>query len=458
MVDKKEFNKIENVDKSNLYDSLENLNCIVFFIRENHSRSYLFELAKKQNKFIILVKLDNFDEDYGNYRCVKMNIPIDHESNKEALKHFQSLLRISLKLKKQKPKDFSSSCYHIFSSENTLDSIQIEIKKITNNEIIISQLSKGSCIVNLSTNAIISIQPRLCEYCWIDHLDKMLVRNHNSLLLCDRFQNESKIIMDDFKDDQFSRSFVVYLKTNKKTYIYSNQKFLIYDKHFILEHVKEFENNHYFNMQASNGKIFLINSDSIDVIDLNINILKRLNVKSNAPSNIQFDCDYAYMSTMYNIQIIDMEKLNIIGFIDTDKTLLMVFNGYLLFEATSLSGYRNYLQVYKLNFRKNQNNSNYICKFTLFENQHLYSNPYVLPCGASACLDCIYEHLDIENNLTCYVCSEKHSISPQFLEKSSDIETILFDKETIKSIFERGELVMDGLGLFFYEYLVFIKN
>jgi hypothetical protein len=153
-----------------------------------------------------------------------------------------------------------------------------------------------------------------------------------------------------------------------------------------------------------------------------------------------------------------MEKLNIIGFIDTDKTLLMVFNGYLLFEATSLSGYRNYLQVYKLDFRKNQNNSNYICKFTLFENQHLYSNPYVLPCGASACLDCIYEHLDIENNLTCYVCSEKHSISPQFLEKSSDIETILFDKETIKSIFERGELVMDGLGLFFYEYLVFIKN
>ena len=149
MLNKEEFNKIEKIDQPNLLDSLENFNCFVFFISKNHSRSYLFELANKLNKSTILIKLDNAGVDYDHYKSVKFNLPINCESNKEAMKHFQSLLNMSLKLNRPQFTNFSSSCDHIYSSENQFDFNQIEIKMINDNEAIISDFAGCSYIVNL---------------------------------------------------------------------------------------------------------------------------------------------------------------------------------------------------------------------------------------------------------------------------------------------------------------------
>ena len=446
MIDKQEFCKIEKIDKPNLLDSLENLNCLVFFITENHSRSYLIELAKKQNKYTILIKLGDCGTYYSNHKSVKFNLPISCESNKEAMKHFQSLLNKSLQLNRPHSQltDFSSFCDHICSSENQFDFKQIKIKMITNDMVIISNTQGVSYLVNILTNYTIRYQSNIEELWWIDHLDKMLLRNSTfELILCDRFQTEFKRIMVDLRPSQFQTIFVFYMKTNRKTYIYTDQRFLVYNENFKLKYDKIFQNNQYINMQAINDKIFLISEASIDIADSKINLLKHLKFESKIILNIQSDSNLVFVSTINNIQIISIKSLNFIGLIETKKKLLMVYNGFLLFEN------RNYFQIYKLDFKKNQNNSIFVCNFNPFKNSHLYYDPYIIPCGQTVCLDCIYENLDDENNLSCNFCNEKHSILPQMLKKDHDIATLLLNEENMNNIFKKGELIMDDLGLFF---------
>ena len=448
MLNKEEFNKIEKIDQPNLLDSLENFNCFVFFISKNHSRSYLFELANKLNKSTILIKLDNAGVDYDHYKSVKFNLPINCESNKEAMKHFQSLLNMSLKLNRPQFTNFSSSCDHIYSSENQFDFNQIEIKMINDNEAIISDFAGCSYIVNLLTNRIIRIQSSIQELCWIDHLDKMLVRNSLSVLLCDRFQNRFKIIRKNFCQSRFQKVLAVYMKTNRKTYIYSDQLFLIFNENFKLECHKRFKIKQFFNVQVVHDKILLIDEESIYIVDSNIELLKHLKFESKIQINIQFDSNHVFVSTINNIQIISLKSLNVIGFIETKKNLLMVFKDYLLLET------RNFFQIYKLDFKKNRNSSIFLCNFNPFENPHLYCDPYIIPCGQTVCLNCIYENSDDEKHLSCYFCNQKHSILPQSLKKNHEIETLLLNEEIMKEIFEKGEPILDDLGLF----LLFIIN
>jgi hypothetical protein len=83
--------------------------------------------------------------------------------------------------------------------------------------------------------------------------------------------------------------------------------------------------------------------------------------------------------------------------------------------------------VYKINFNKNKTNSNFnqkfICKINKFQ-PHLYSNPCMLPCGNSVCLDCIYKHYNIHLKLfkcTFDSCQEWHKLP---YEMKRDLELI----------------------------------
>jgi hypothetical protein len=77
----------------------------------------------------------------------------------------------------------------------------------------------------------------------------------------------------------------------------------------------------------------------------------------------------------------------------------------------------NYL-IYKINLKtalNNLNDSKYICKINPLK-PHLYQDPYLLPCGNSACLDCIDKHFNIYlNELVCNFesCQKSHRLTQE---------------------------------------------
>ena len=74
---------------------------------------------------------------------------------------------------------------------------------------------------------------------------------------------------------------------------------------------------------------------------------------------------------------------------------------------------------------------------------HLYKNPYILPCGNSACLDCIYENYNIlTNSYKCNLetCKEKHRLVRN-LERNEKFNKILEDNfaDIFKNFKEYGD-------------------
>jgi hypothetical protein len=74
----------------------------------------------------------------------------------------------------------------------------------------------------------------------------------------------------------------------------------------------------------------------------------------------------------------------------------MVFGNKMLYKS------RNCYLTQKVPVSKKSENCfeyNAFCKLNPFKNPHLLSNPHVLPCGNSACLECIYQQYNLFKHL-----------------------------------------------------------
>ena len=79
---------------------------------------------------------------------------------------------------------------------------------------------------------------------------------------------------------------------------------------------------------------------------------------------------------------------------------------------------------------------------------HLYKNPYILPCGNSACLDCIYENYNIlTNSYKCNLdtCKEKHQLIRNYLNPNEKFNKVFDDSlaEIFKHFKECGDILYD---------------
>ena len=450
MIDQQDFSKIEKIENTNLLNSFDNLDCIVFILTESHTITYFYEMAKKTNKFIILIKFGQFSSYHDDNIIIHFNDPIESESNQEAMKQFKVLLNQSLMMKLDVHEDLTLSCECISSTKIMQNISYLETRMISNNELLASTLRK-SFILDTENDKIdfIDHQSFLLSHCWIDHLEAFVVQMQRFLKFYFRNSSQNKedieIKIDLTEGISKEISHIFYMKNERKTFAYIRNTFFIYDHNFSLESTRLFTEIELIRMQAIEDKIFLASSKSINVYDSKLSFLKKIEFKSEITSEIRvdnFNSNYCFVNTYDDIQIISSNSMKIIGYIEINKNLLMVSKGNMLFE----DNFRSF-EVHRFKYKKYETNPSYFCKLNLLSNPHLVSNPYYLPCRCTACFKCICIKIH-EDALNCFVCNRTYSkIVPGSLERNLEVEKLIQSEDLMKHILRNGEDVIENIGL-----------
>jgi hypothetical protein len=128
---------------------------------------------------------------------------------------------------------------------------------------------------------------------------------------------------------------------------------------------------------------------------------------------------------MSAVEIFDTNSFTCIGSINMPPYLLkMVHNEKMVFSDLKES-----LFLYKINYSKNLIDNRYLCKMKKL-NPHLYSNPYLLPCGNSICLDCIYDSFNVHCRKFCCnfeSCKEEHILSNYELKEDIELKKTMLE-------------------------------
>ena len=153
------------------------------------------------------------------------------------------------------------------------------------------------------------------------------------------------------------------------------------------------------------------------------------------------------------ILIYDTKSLTLIGTINSPFKLNMYLNENIIFSDLSGISFVN-----KLELQAKVSTSKYKCYLNTYQ-PHLFKNPYLLPCGNSACLDCIHENMNIyKNRFKCYdhvqvsngnnnyinTCNEQqHGLFMLKIDKNTKLDEAI--KENSEEILT--EMLMDGVEI-----------
>ena len=95
--------------------------------------------------------------------------------------------------------------------------------------------------------------------------------------------------------------------------------------------------------------------------------------------------------------------------------------------------------------------SDAFCKLNLYKKPHILLNPYLLPCGNAACLQCIYKQYNLhKHTLKCEACNEVHRL-PQMLEPYNKPTDYHFVQKYFNNVFlKENRRVISELGIINY--------
>ena len=240
-----------------------------------------------------------------------------------------------------------------------------------------------------------------------------------------------------------------YNPKNHKTYILNGMGIIIMDENFNTELIRK---NFYASLIKVVGDyIITMSSNNVCLFDFELNLIISFKSIFSIDSlfvhpnyeNLLFLCSEA------NIQILNLNNFTCAGFlnlpksiptIDTPKKNIQHFRMIINDKIVSINEDQEKF-ISKIETRKKNLNvdSRFICKLNQLDH-HLYENPYFLPCGNSACLECIYDNFNIfRNTIKCNFqnCKEEHKLS-NLLEKNS-----ILNMEIINNLQLKEELVHD---------------
>ena len=227
---------------------------------------------------------------------------------------------------------------------------------------------------------------------------------------------------------------------NLTTISFIQNEGLIFDEDFNIE--KRVNLHSYSSFHLSNDFIYTSSLITLYIYDLKFNHLTSIQTESIIGS--MFDhLNYLFLQTSSNILIFDSNSFNFVSYIDIPFHFIRFSDEKLIF-----SDLNEFIFVYTINLgKKNRNsifNQNFICKINKFQ-PHLFSNPYLLPCNNSACLDCIYEHYNIHLNLfkcTFDSCNAWHKLP---YEMKKDLELNEKINENSHEILK--DIIIDAINL-----------
>jgi hypothetical protein len=255
-----------------------------------------------------------------------------------------------------------------------------------------------------------------------------------------------------------------YSLINKKVYLLfiSDSVVVIFDSNNGLKFEKKIKLNFdAFKMDIINDRIYIIDCkiNHIYVFDLDMNIIANFGNRCLALSPdvfglfhvcISYNKNYIFIldthEAMSRLIVFKLNNFEYVGNIFFSGDFCKIMDNSALVDSKSgnliLCSFDT-IHVFDLYFGEEKVipdliDDRYICKL----NQHLYQNPYLLPCGNSACMDCIYDNFNIfTNKFKCSFesCHHEHFLKNN-MQKDSKICN-LFDKnigENIKIMIDYG--------------------
>ena len=425
-----------------------------------------FECAKSERKLILPVILGDINQentfiDFNTFHVTKLVQPLSSELNIESLKRFQIFLNQALQIES------------ITHSDNWSDLKLISIKKndellIFNQNIISNEERIKSCgeklfeILNVKTGECISsinigIEIGTILYCWIDHLQQVIILEAFYSDALDDERNAWAAFYDKtglficltslgFKTRWINS--IYYNRKNKKSYISIMHeyfcKIITLDENFLPESEKIIETENMIRITEKYIYTWIYSYPrQFFIYDLSVNFIAKFAIPYDIKTIIddRNNSNYIFIQTDANVLIFNTNNFSFIGFIKKPFTLQAVFNNTMYFLDTT-----NVLYCYKIRLEKTNDlfDPKYICKINPLS-PHLYLNPYSLPCGNSICLHCIWKNFILyKGTISCQfdTCRLEHKL-PHYLKVDTVMNKDMNEnfKEILETMFEKGRNV-----------------
>ncbi len=461
------INKIEPANKFVQYEiknnvkNFENAKLILIFLTkinyESNEIKLLIEKAKSKMKLILIFWIDknDFDLSLNEFQVISLHNEMDLDSQLLALERLQSFMARVIGFETQiesslKLNSIKMTRSHLFDEK---------YEKISNDEVLMNRAGQISpklnqpnqpnqpAIYSTNTGQLISKIDKKGKFYWINHLNQILVlvdidrfKIQNSMIHACLYDKKSDYVRDfDFDFETiYSKGFIfksfVYNRKNKESYLHieqvaadSNGLIFIYDENFDFK--QKIELVSYLVLTSSNN--MMTNEMTHEIMPIqNILLDYRIHENEEYP-NIMFlqsECPFG------DIVLLCKNSSSIISRIKTKYKLHKITKNKIM--LTDLKG--NFF-IYNLKIGKNLPEyliDKYTCKLNTFDN-HLYKDPFLLPCGNSACNVCIFNHVNFQTGIfkcNFQSCQQIHKL-PNRLNK--DLVLIEEMKTNIEKILER---------------------
>ena len=262
-----------------------------------------------------------------------------------------------------------------------------------------------------------------------------------------------------------------YNRSNQTTTFFNYSKILRFDKNFVFEEIKKsyegvvkcIDGEHIYTLQylycnmAHDGHL-VIKKMRLFIYDLEFNILRKIDFLTSLDDYyglceiILIQPSVFIIKKAYEYLFFDKNNFSFIG---TLKDVLPEYTDiYAAHDDLCLVEQNNTLMLQKIDAKNNKiDDKMFYCQLnSLYKEPHLYSNPYLLPCGNSACLDCIHNDYNIyKGTFKCNFdsCHQEHKL--ELLWWKTDVRELIrilldFGNKLVQTF---GKLIID-LKLKFY--------
>ena len=422
---------------------------LIFFNNSQLKNNY--ESVQREKKIIFFILLENTSsKEFVDLNVFNFTQSIDLNLKKIENKRFQTFLYRSLEF-----------CSNFYNFDFIFHISTIRSNCTFNNSIErFEMISEDEVLVKYYVNFIMIYNLKFCEwtaqispgtntsfiYCWIPFLSQIVCVNKRTKTL-KLFDKNSFLCCELELDD------IIKLKTKGIIRSILCNK----DKEEIYIHVFEYSLGETIWILDKRFKI-IRTVDNFSMYDLASNFSNVISFRNSIYSVFRCNSQCVIFEDILKkdireILIVDLTSYSIIKSIKTPYRVKSILNDKLI-----LSDDKNeYFFICEIVLQKNWfsviNNieSKYICKLNKhLMLPHLYSNPYLLPCGNSACLGCIHLNYNLyKKTVKCNFenCVEEHKLTQQLERDCNLISTINQNcKELSKCLLEKMEILLAEKG------------
>jgi hypothetical protein len=438
-----------------------NSDIIMFFLTKKFLKSEKFkeEWSKRKNKIIIVVLLEEFDlnstfgQFFNQFFVSNFYETLSLVSREESIQRNKAFLKKLINIKTINSNKAHDVILNKFSTNiygNNIERVIVREIGIINDDEVILKISNRQniekiMIINwkmVKTIGVIgnsNIQKQ--EFCFVKHLNQIFCYQKEKTKLikeakCSLFSKTGNLIrtLSIHLIDNNIYDVISLFYNNKTLQFYLNIFIKYCMKRSIVTLDKEFNIINKINEDLFNPQFSLNFSSEIQFFDINYQIF-------------HYNSNIAFLQLKNNNNVYTFDKLSysIIDSFQTKSRLIMVFGNKMLFKS------RNCYLIQEVPVSKKSENFfeyNAFCKLNPFKKPHLLSNPHVLPCGNSACLECIYQQYNLfKKSLTCLLCNQEHVLSKQLEPTNQSTINGFYDLKFINMIIDENKVFISNLGI-----------